>query len=169
MSLKITSDKIIIQNSNNVEKFNSSQRLLYQVGYATGNSTLTSSNSWRYIPHNLNIDTDNDIVTMYITLTSGTGSVASNFINLRVPAQSPIPIDVNARAVNTRYGAVDSTWMTAYASREIAHFYAGWLSYVTVLDMGWDSEPGISKGSTPAGTNHSLGFKWEIYVYKYTT
>lgn len=167
MSLKITSDKIVIQNSNNVEKFNSSQSLLYQVGYATGNTTLTSTNSWRYISHNLDIDTTKDIVTIYITLTSATGSVAANFVNLRIPAQSPIPIDVYARQVNTYYAAVDSTWMSAFANKEKVYFYAGWIPYQPKFTMEFDSTANITKGRMPQGTNHSLGFKWEMFVYRY--
>lgn len=164
MSLQITTDKIVIQNANNVEKFNSSQRLVYQSGYASGSSSLSSSQNFQAISHGLTIS-DTDIVTVYVELTSATGSVGAGLIGLKVPAQSPIPIDFYARN-DANNAAVDSTYMSAYTSREFVHFFS---ATAPAFNITFGSTYSGSAAGRVAATSHNLSFRWEIFVYKYTS
>lgn len=159
MTLEVTPSLIKINNASGVEKFNSSQRLLYQTGYATGSGISLNSNIQRTrVQHGLTIDETRDIVAAYVTLTSAGGAIGSSLVGLRQPAQGMIPIDFYARNVSNK-PAIDSSWITLYVSPRDVFFYGGWMSYA---DNMWGT-------LHPEPINYSITLNWEIFVYNYTS
>jgi hypothetical protein len=160
MSLEVSGNKIIIHNSSGIEKFNSSQRLLYQTGYAAGtNLGVGASTKFTAMPHGLTIDNSKDIVTAYITLTTASGSIADSLLNVRQPAQGMIPIDFYARNVSNT-PAVDSSWITVYVTPDHIILSGSYESYSQQQQADNKFSPNIQNGTQ---------MDWEIFVYRYTS
>jgi hypothetical protein len=166
MSLKITSDKIVIQNANNVEKFNSSQRLLYQIGYSTGSTSVSSTTNSRAILHGLSFDENKDIVTSFITITAGSGAIADNLVGLRQPAQGFVPIDFYARNVRNN-AAIDSSWISAYVGRDYIFFVGHTSNYFNNFTTPLGTTQ-CTTNSEAAYIDRTISLNYEIFVYRYT-
>jgi hypothetical protein len=162
MSLEVNANKIIIHNSAGVEKFNSSQRLLYQIGYASGvNVSLNSSTFSRAIAHGLTYDPTKDIATAFITITSCSngssgGTIGTYLIGQRIPVQGMVPIDFYARNVSNR-PAIDGSWITSYVNSEYLFLGGNHCAY------------DVSSLRIPNPINFSVVLNWEVFVYRYTT
>lgn len=160
MSLEVSGNKIIIHNAAGVEKFNSSQRLLYQTGYASGtNLGVDASTKFNATRHYLTIDPAKDIITAYVTITTATGSIANSLLNVRQPAQGMIPIDFYARN-ESNLPAVDSSWITIYVSPDHIILSGSYESY--------NQSPQPHTRLSPNIQNATL-MDWEIFVYRYTS
>jgi hypothetical protein len=156
MSLEISSNKIIIHNAAGVEKFNSSQRLLYQTGYASGtNVSLNSTTLRQAISHGLTYDPSKDIAIPFITLTSGGGTIGTSILNVRMPAQGTVPIDFYARNVNNR-PAIDGSWITTFVNDKYIFLRGCHTPY---------NHPPLYQAN---GINYSIVLNWELFVYRYT-
>lgn len=91
MTLKITSNKIIVENQNGIEKFNSNNHLLYKQAYATGSVSLSGGTP--SVNNNLGFTVSNtNIYSIYITMTNCSGSIGSSLIGVKIPLSGAMPI-----------------------------------------------------------------------------
>lgn len=71
---------IIIQNSNNTEKFNSNNKLVYRKSYQTGSLNYSSA-IVTDISLNTSFNIDKDFGLIYIKPTSANGSISNQLLN----------------------------------------------------------------------------------------
>jgi hypothetical protein len=93
MSLKITSNQILIQNSAGVTKFSSSDKLLYLKGYQSGSVTMNANdvNTWFATP----IGSPSDIILMKIEFTSSNGNLVSSFLGYEMMVAGSIALNTD--------------------------------------------------------------------------
>lgn len=101
MSLRVTSDRIIIENAVGAPKFDSTQRLVFQRGYTTGSSTVSGSVFQSQVPHNLVFDPATDFYSLFFRITACAGNGVSNLLNLRIPGNNQILINQTGRNVGS--------------------------------------------------------------------
>jgi hypothetical protein len=90
MTLKITSNKIYIQNTSGLTKFDSNNHLLYRYGYKSGSFDLTGSSNYQTQSLGFTIN-EKAIPVIYITVTYAAGSILSTMINIRLPLSGAFP------------------------------------------------------------------------------
>jgi hypothetical protein len=177
MSLELTGEKLIIHNNSGVEKFNSDQDLIHQIGYATWSGQWSYLNYTLNWDHGLNINTAGDIVVPYITITSGTdniGSIASQFIGIRQPAQGLVPMNFDARNVDN-LPTLDSAYISIYVGKDKVFLTNHSLPYN--LQGGGNGTGATSqRGSiaynakkAPQAGIGTVYYTFEMFVYRYVT
>jgi hypothetical protein len=177
MSLELTGEKLIIHNNAGDEKFNSDQDLIHQIGYATWSSLWnyqTYSMNWE---HYLNINTASDIVVPYLTITGGSdnmGSIATQFIGIRQPAQGLIPMNFDARNVDN-LPTLDSAYISLYVGKDRIFLTNHSIPYNLQgggSGVGATSQRGSIAYNAKKPPNGGIGtvyYTIEIYVYRYVT
>jgi hypothetical protein len=121
MSLRVTSDRIIIENALGVAKFDSTQRLVFQRGYTTGSTTVSGSVFRAQVPHNLVFDPTTDFYSLFFRITACAGNGVTNLLNLRIPGNNQILVHQTGRN-NGSVIYTDATLFSALVTRNSVVF-----------------------------------------------
>lgn len=149
MTLKITSNKIIIENNVGQTKFDSSNHLLYKKAYATGSISLNSGTT--SVNRSLGFTVDGStIYSIHITMTACSGSIGSSLINVKVPLSGAMPIHWE--------GYVSGNVPAASQENLEVCVDAGFLKAQTIFYAG-------NNTSLPSFGSQSLSFTYEVNAY----
>jgi len=108
MSLSVTSSKIEVHSPAGDLMFTSSSKLIYEIQYATGTKTITSSDI--SIPYTQ--PTDSAFTVLNIKITASTTTDVDDIIGLVIPINANIQTGLHTNAHSSKAQA-SSVWLSA--------------------------------------------------------
>lgn len=108
MSLEVTNSDIIIHNPSGTLKFTSNSKLLYEMAYATGNTSITSSD----VSINFDAPDSNSFNVLSIKITSTTNSEMNDLLDIVMPINANIQTGLHTNAHASKAQA-SSLWLSA--------------------------------------------------------
>lgn len=155
MSLRVDSTKIYIENSAGTTKFDSSQRLVFRGGTKTGSTTISSVQHGKQITHGLTFDPDEHFYNLFITITACSGNAVSDLIDVRIPANNQLLINLDTTLVSSQVTAYSLVLSAAVSKSELIFTYGE--HAVEPFTFTEYRLPGIS-----------ISFDYELYLFRYS-
>ena len=162
MSLSIDSSKICIQNEVGTTKFDSTNGLLYRVGYLSNTVTLSNHS---VVAHGMNYDPTTDVAIGQYTVTACSGNVGSSFVGNKFPIAVPLLLHVESYAGLKIYGQL--TTRPTYLS------FALGSQYLFMNNKRMHTQTDNSVNFNEVGAAHvdpavSVSFTYELSIYRRT-
>jgi hypothetical protein len=162
MSLKIDSNKIYIENSSGITKFDSSNGLIYKVASLSGSKTFSGATNYEIFPHNFNYNPNTDIIIGNYKVTACSGNLASAFINAQLPISVPVCLHVENVAAVYAYGELDSRSNVLSLMVDTTNVMMQFRKIHTRFT-------GTTRSGSPiVNPDVSVSFTWQISLYKRT-
>lgn len=155
MSLRVDSTKIYIENAAGDTKFDSTQRLVFRGGTKTGSTTITSTQYSKQISHGLTFDPDKFFYNLFITITACSGNGVTDLINVRVPANNQLLINLDTTLVDSVVDAYSLVLSAAVSKSELIFTYGE--HGVATLVFPEYRPPGLS-----------ISFDYELYLFRFS-
>lgn len=154
MTLQVTSNQIAINNAAGVQKFNSSQSLVFRKAVVSGSAvTLNASAPATFVLNQLSAPlSGGDFPVFYITITSATGNGALAMVNVKQPASGSVFMEQSIVTASST-----STVEFEYFSCRTRDRHVQFQATRTKFD------------GQPEAVLTSVTFNWELYVYSVTT
>ena len=163
MSLRVTSNNILIENAAGTTKFDSGDRLVVRSGVKTGSTTIGTSSLSKVLNHGLTYDDDDYFYTLFIKITACAGNGVEDLINVRIPANNQLLVHFDAplhtyafQAYGTQAIAYSTTLSTAVSSTQLIFTYGTHQNGAAYPNDGDYRNPQVS-----------ISFNYELYVYRY--
>lgn len=156
MSLRADSTKIYIENSAGTTKFDSSQRLVFRGGTKTGSTSISSVQLSRRISHGLTFDPDKYFYNLFITITACSGNAVSDLINVRIPANNQLLVNLDTTLSSSQVTAYSLNLSAAVSNSELIFTYGE--HAVEPLTFTEYRLPGIA-----------ISFSYELYLFRYSS
>jgi hypothetical protein len=158
MSLRVDSTKIYIENSAGTTKFDSSQRLVFRSGQKTGSTTIGATDFSKQISHGLTFDPDEHFYNLYITITACSGSAVADLIDVRLPANNQLCVDLDTTLVSGQVNAKSTMLSAAVSKSELVFTYGTHMSGIP----NWNDAEYFRAG-------FSISFDYELFLFRYSS